>query len=449
MSNAWRKIENLVTYSGKGITPKYVPDSSIIVLNQKCIRNNKIDYTFAQYTDDTVRINEEKFVQVGDILFNSTGQGTAGRVAFVQKIPSDKRVIVDSHILIVRLENYFEAHCLSYVFYSYENIIQSFMDGSTGQGELDKVRIFNLLTSLTENKYQQKQIASVLSALDAKIELNNRINRELEAMAKTLYDYWFVQFDFPITREQAMAMGKPELAGKPYKRSGGPMVYHPALKREIPEGWEVKELQSFASTSSGGTPLKSKKEFYNGGSIPWINSGELNEPFIVAAQKFITEEGLNNSSAKLFEKGTILMAMYGATAGKVSIIDIEASTNQAICGISPKKKYYSTYIKFGLENLYNYLVNLSSGSARDNLSQDKIKALKFSLPPETRLQSYSEKVDSSMLMILLNKKQNQQLASLRDWLLPMLMNGQVRVKEAAEMLPGLGLEAEVETGCGM
>jgi len=197
MNKKWRKVEDLITFSGKGITPKYVNNSSIIVLNQKCIRNNKIDYTFSQYTDDTKNINEKKFVKAGDILLNSTGQGTAGRVAFVDKLPTEKKVIVDSHILIVRLDNYYEAQCLGYSLYSYESNIQSFMDGSTGQGELDKVRVFNLLTSLTENPSDQKNIAKVLSDLDAKIELNNKINQKLEAMAKTLYDYWFVQFDFP------------------------------------------------------------------------------------------------------------------------------------------------------------------------------------------------------------------------------------------------------------
>ncbi len=302
-----------------------------------------------------------------------------------------------------------------------------------------------------QNKKEQKAIAKVLSDLDAKIELNMRINAELEAMAKTLYDYWFVQFDFPTSAEYAATAGKPSLQGKPYKSSGGKMVYNQELKREIPEGWEVKELKDFAKTGSGGTPLKSKKEYYEGGTIPWINSGEVNQAFIVNAQKFITEEGLKGSSAKLFVRGTILMAMYGATAGKVSFMDIEACTNQAICVINPHKEYYNTYLKYGLEDLYNYLVSLSSGSARDNLSQDKIKDLKFAFPDDELLKEYHKKVNPSMLKILVNMKQNQQLASLRDWLLPMLMNGQLTirqahgsaVKEAEEQVSELGSSAEM------
>lgn len=274
-------------------------------------------------------------------------------------------------------------------------------------------------TSIVINK-NEKKIAKVLSDLDAKINLNNKINNELEALAKTLYDYWFVQFDFPDTNN------------KPYKSSGGKMFWNEELKREIPEGWEVKKLKELANTGSGGTPLSTKKEFYDNGDIPWINSGEVNEPFIVIAKKFITDEGLNNSSAKLFEKGTILMAMYGATAGKVSLIDIQASTNQAICAVMPYEEIYKYYIKFGLEDLYKYLISLSTGSARDNLSQDKIKELNFINPNKKILEKFDKIVYPMMNKILMNLKENQELASLRDWLLPMLMNGQVSVGEVSK-----------------
>jgi len=196
-------------------------------------------------------------------------------------------------------------------------------------------------------------------------------------------------------------------------------------------------------TGSGGTPLSTVRAYYENGTIPWINSGEVNEPFIVKAEKFITEEGLNNSSAKIFKKGTILMAMYGATAGKVSLIDIEACTNQAICGINPDKEFYSAFVKFGLEDLYKYLINLSTGSARDNLSQDKIKELKFLFPEERLLRTFHESINSSMVKILMNMKENQKLSELRDWLLPMLMNGQVKVGEAEQEL---AMAAEPELG---
>ncbi|MFM5892190.1 MAG: restriction endonuclease subunit S, partial [Dolichospermum sp.] len=152
--------------------------------------------------------------------------------------------------------------------------------------------------------------------------------------------YWFVQFDFP------------DENGTPYKSSGGKMVYNQELKREIPAGWEVKKLRQFASTASGGTPLSTKKEYYENGSIAWINSGELNNRYITEAKNFITQSGLNNSSAKLFEPNTLLIAMYGATAGKVSLLQINACTNQAICAIIPNSDIHTKFLKFATDDLY-------------------------------------------------------------------------------------------------
>lgn len=287
------------------------------------------------------------------------------------------------------------------------------------------------------NKIEQDKIAKFLSDLDAKIEINNRINTELEAMAKTLYDYWFVQFDFPYVTSSGVE--------KPYKTSGGKMVWNEELKRDIPDSWEVKKVKDIAETGSGGTPLKSKKEYFENGTIPWINSGEVNASFIISSRKFISQKGLDNSSAKLFQRGTILMAMYGATAGQVSLIDLEASTNQAVCGIIPNDKRMIPYLKYGLHQLYDYLINLSSGSARDNLSQDKIKELYFVIPEDKLIAKFYKISNSHFEMILRNLKENQELASLRDWLLPMLMNGQVSVCDVAEEF-GMVAEESVRYG---
>ncbi|KAF0152454.1 MAG: type I restriction enzyme S subunit [Ignavibacteria bacterium] len=278
----------------------------------------------------------------------------------------------------------------------------------------------------------QQKIAGVLSALDSKIELNNRINAELEAMAKTIYDYWFVQFDFPhpftkvITNKNGRRTELVEV--KPYKSSGGKMVYNPQLKREIPAGWEVGKINDFCKTASGGTPLSTQKEYYDNGDIPWINSGELNNPYIINTSNFITKEGLANSSAKLFSPNTILIALYGATAGKVSLLHIEACTNQAVCAVIPNSTLAVYYLKFSLEKIYNYLINLSSGSARDNLSQDMINELTFLIPTDKLLSKFNEIVKPCVASLIHNLKQNEQLTQLRDWLLPMLMNGQVKVK---------------------
>jgi restriction modification system DNA specificity domain protein len=266
------------------------------------------------------------------------------------------------------------------------------------------------------DKETQDSIFSLLFSLDKKIALNKQINARLEEMAKTLYDYWFVQFDFP------------DANGKPYKSSGGEMVFDETLKRKIPKGWEVKSLGEIALTSSGGTPTSTVQEYYKGGNIPWVNSGELNNNFIVHTDNFITQTGMDNSSAKLVSEKSILLAMYGATAGKTSLISFKTTTNQAICSILPKDMNYRVYIKSYLDNMYLYLVQLSSGSARDNLSQDKIKRLHFVIPESGILEIFSKVTEDFYKKIETNLKQSHHLTQLRDFLLPMLMNGQVSVE---------------------
>lgn len=266
------------------------------------------------------------------------------------------------------------------------------------------------------DKETQDSIFSLLFSLDKKIALNKQINARLEEMAKTLYDYWFVQFDFP------------DANGKPYKSSGGEMVFDETLKRKIPKGWEVKSLGEIALTSSGGTPTSTVQEYYKGGNIPWVNSGELNNNFIVHTDNFITQTGMDNSSAKLVSEKSILLAMYGATAGKTSLISFKTTTNQAICSILPKDMNYRVYIKSYLDNMYLYLVQLSSGSARDNLSQDKIKRLHLVIPESGILEIFSKVTEDFYKKIETNLKQSHHLIQLRDFLLPMLMNGQVSVE---------------------
>jgi type I restriction enzyme S subunit len=432
----WRKVEDLLIYSGKGITPKYVEESSIIVLNQKCIRNHKIDYTFSRFTNDTKTINPDKFIQKGDILFNSTGQGTAGRCAFVDWLPEKKKVITDSHILVLRIENYFEAQCLSYSFHSKEKEIMSFMDGSTGQGELDKIRVFNLLTSLSENSKTQKQIAKVLSYLDAKIKINNKINQELEAMAKTLYDYWFVQFDFPDKNE------------KPYKSSGGNMVFNEELKREIPDGWEVKQLIDLCiriGDGLHGTPKYVEKSDYS-----FINGNNLKNGFIS------TDNDTKKVSSQEYEKhfiqlnnNSILLSING-TLGNLAIYNNEKVMLGKSSAYINCKENHRTYCYEYLNQSHMKKVfwNIATGSTIKNLGLESIKKLIILEPNNNLIEKFDELTKSIENKRINIFKQNQKLSELRDWLLPMLMNGQVTVGDAEQEVESLGLVTEEDVKYG-
>jgi len=262
---------------------------------------------------------------------------------------------------------------------------------------------------------EQKRIGKLLSDIDHKIELNRAINQNLEAMAKQLYDYWFVQFDFP--NEE----------GKPYKSSGGKMVWNEKLKREIPEGWNISLIKDIATTYSGGTPKSTNIEYYDNGEIAWINSGELNSPIITKTTNYITKCGLENSSAKLYPSNSILVAMYGATAGKVSLLTFEACSNQAVCGVIPTIENMLYYVYFHISSLYSHFITLSTGSARDNISQDTIKNILLPIPTRNILKLFDEKIGSIYQTIVNNYQQIDSLTKQRDELLPLLMNGQVSV----------------------
>lgn len=261
----------------------------------------------------------------------------------------------------------------------------------------------------------EESIGTFFLNLDQKIRLNEQINQNLTAMAKQLYDYWFVQFDFP--NEE----------GKPYKSSGGEMVWNKKLKREIPKGWNISLIKDFATTYSGGTPKSTNIEYYNNGEIAWINSGELNSPIITKTTNYITKCGLENSSAKLYPSNSILVAMYGATAGKVSLLTFEACSNQAVCGIIPTIENMLYYVYFHISSLYSHFITLSTGSARDNISQNTIKNILLPIPTRNILKLFDEKIVSIYQMIVNNYQQIDSLAMQRDELLPLLMNGQVSV----------------------
>jgi type I restriction enzyme S subunit len=413
----WRRVDEIITYYGKGVTPKYVTESSIIVLNQKCIRNNKIDFAFAQFIDDSKDYNKDKFLKIGDLLINSTGQGTAGRVALVDNIPEGYKLIVDSHILVLRTNNYYESKCLNYSLFSIESLLQTFMDGSTGQGEFDKIRLFNINIGYPKDNRSQKKIASVLSALDDKIELNNKINAELEAMAKTLYDYWFVQFDFP------------NAEGKPYKSSGGEMVYDEVLKREIPMGWEVKGLSDICQIVNG---YAFKSEWYTEKGVKIIRTKNFKDGYVTLNDvTFIEEEKSLEFKKYYLNIFDFLMVMVGASTGKYSVVNsniLPALQNQNMWRFVTKMDC-QIYLNLSLQDVILELENTTNGSARGFFQKETFLGKKIQNPPNNLLKKFEESVIPSFKKIDTALKQNQKLASLRDWLLPMLMNGQVKVVE--------------------
>ena len=254
----------------------------------------------------------------------------------------------------------------------------------------------------------QNKIANILSAIDDKIQINNQINQELEAMAKTLYDYWFVQFDFP------------DQNGKPYKSSGGKMVYHPELKREIPEGWGVEKLGDISQ-------YVTEK----------VDSFELNIENYVGTDNMIADMGgieLTTSIPKSgtstkFSVGDILISNIRPYFKKIWLSDRTGGCSaDVLCirtnRIIPKEFVYATLAR---DDFFNYDVAGSKGSKMPR--GDKKHIMEYPIVFEFGVaEQYSKIVRPIYEAVHENNNQNQELTQLRDWLLPMLMNGQVKVE---------------------
>lgn len=279
-------------------------------------------------------------------------------------------------------------------------------------------RIYDVKASIPDVTVQRK-IVGFLDSIEDKIDLNNRINAELEAMAKTLYDYWFVQFDFP------------DANGKPYKTSGGKMVYNATLKREIPVGWTSGTLDDLGQIVGGSTPSTSDPENFTAKGIPWITPNDLSEnqgnKFISRGALDVSEEGIKSASLKKYPMGTVLLSSR-APIGYMAIAKKEVTTNQGFKSFIPSKGYSSEFVFYAVKNSLPNIVKNASGSTFKEVSGAVLKKIEITLPGISVVNKYTETVNNIFSRQSNLELENQRLAELRDWLLPLLMNGQVTIK---------------------
>ncbi|QLL89741.1 restriction endonuclease subunit S [Aeromonas caviae] len=234
---------------------------------------------------------------------------------------------------------------------------------------VNRNELHEMVIPAIEDKKLQVAIRKVLEAVDKKIELNNRINAELEAMAKIMYDYWFVQFDFP------------DANGKPYKTSGGKMVYNPTLKREIPEDWRAGNALEVAHLFGGGTPTKTKQEYWNG-TIPFFTPSDSdNNIYSVSTEDYITDEGLQNSSTRLFEPHTVFITARGSV-GRLALNAVPMAMNQSCYALKAKNGISYTFLFFLTKELIHHLEVKSSGSVFNSIVSSDIEYTNLALPSE-------------------------------------------------------------------
>lgn len=319
--------------------------------------------------------------------------------------------ITNQQINSIRIEtSKFDSDYIYYVLKNNYKLLRNAATGSTAIPMLNKTDFDKLQINIHQDMFSQQKIAKVLSTLDAKIELNNRINKELEAMAKTLYDYWFVQFDFP------------HINGKPYKSSGGKMIYNEELKREIPEDWEVDSLWNIANFFNGLAMQKHRPT--NENYLRVIKIREMNEGF---------SDGTEFASADvpkeaIIENGDILFS-WSATLDVKMWSNGKGALNQHIFKVT-SDKYPKVFYFFELLNYlqhFKMMANLRK-TTMGHITQEHLKQSKIVIPPMTLIENIDKKINPIFEKKLLLEQETQHLTQLRDFLLPMLMNGQVSVK---------------------
>ena len=366
--------------------------------------NNKVDtneISISQYISTDNILQNKQGIECATSLPIQGGKVTAfkkGDILLANIRPYLKKIWYaqfdggcSADVLAIRANAETDSHFLFYALFRDDFFIHA-MKGSKGtkMPRGDKTQIMEFKIPVFAPQTQQS-IATVLSALDKKIALNKQINARLEEMAKTLYDYWFVQFDFP------------DVDGKPYKSSGGDMVFDETLKREIPKGWEVVTLKDFLTIKNG----KDHKPLSDGKYTVYGSGGAI---------RCVDDYLFEGESVLIPRKGTLNNVMY---------IDEAFWTVDTMFYTEMKQDFFAKYVFYSIKDIDFTKFNLGTGVP--SMTSSILYSLKIIKPSNCSLKHFEDVVKPIFLKIANNEKQNHQLTQLRDFLLPMLMNGQVSV----------------------
>lgn len=359
---------------------------------------------------------KEKSVEVfpGDLIISNSATPALPRIMKIHACIHDGWLLANNFNGITR----------DYLFYAIKYFHQFLINQGNGSIfknlKIDILKEFEVYIPITNDgkpdiDYQNK-VVNILLSIDEKIENNNKINAELEGMAKTIYDYWFLQFEFP------------NEYGKPYKSSGGKILWNEELKREIPYGWENKRIVDIEDNIvTGKTPSSNVKEYYNG-DIPFITIGDIRDNmYVVSTEKTLTYEGANTQKNKFIPKDSICVTCI-ATPGMVGFSTKESQTNQQINSIIPKNKENCNFLYFAIKEYFIHSSGAKTGNTFANMNKEDFSNIKLIYNKDI-IKKYYESTKEIFMKIKQNLLENQELASLRDFLLPMLMNGQVTFKE--------------------
>ena len=343
-------------------------------------------------------LNDIRKAKFNDILYSVVG--SFGKPVLIKE---NKPFAFQRHIAILRPNNEIvDSRFLYYVMLSRDFYMQADTVAiGAAQRTISLTALRNMEVELPSMEIQHR-IATILSRYDSLIENYQKQIKLLEEAAQRLYKEWFVDLHFPGHENTKIVDG-------------------------LPEGWEKKKVKEVCDTTSGGTPSRSKTEFYTG-DILWVKTKELNDDFIFDTEEKITEDAIRNSSAKMVPSGSILMAMYGATIGKLGIATKELSCNQACCVfLLPEDSTLRLYLYNWLLNSRTLLISMGKGAAQPNLSQDMIKNLEVVVPSSCLLAKFDSKVKPLYRIMSYHSFQLRLLTEARDRLLPKLMSGEIEI----------------------
>lgn len=437
-------MDAIIDYRGK--TPKKV-DNGIPLITAKIIKNGRI-----QEVSEFIAIDDYDNWMVrglpleGDVVL--TTEAPLGEVAQLDA----RKVALAQRVITLRgkkgtLENDYLLYLLQSSFV--QNQLDGRASGSTVTG-IKQSELREIILRLPPTALQ-KSISHQLKCLDKKIDLNNKINQTLEQMSQTLFKSWFVDFDPVIDNALDAGNSIPEALQsraelrqkvrnnadfKPLTadiRALFPAEFEETELGWIPEGWESETFDSFCDLiQSGGTPSRKETSFWDDGTIKWLSSGEVKGKIVLDTKEKITDAGLQNSSAKLWEKYTTVVAMYGATAGEVCIIGDKMTANQACCGLYSEKYPFYVY-NFVSDKAYE-LASKATGSAQQNLNKLIISSTKFIRPSNAIITIFENNVAPLFMKWFSNSAENNNLTALRDTLLPKLISGELSLEDLPDLV---------------
>lgn len=414
MINGLTKISSIIDEISMGpfgsdIKVENFVESGIPVLNGANLTKFKLlEEGFRFVTSEKAKTYRKAIAKRGDIVI--THRGTLGQISYIpENSKFSEYVISQSQFRVALNRKLVDPAFFVYYFHTTEGQKRLLANKChVGVPALAQATTnFKLIEIPLPSLSTQQKIASVLYSLDSKIELNNRINAELEAMAKTLYDYWFVQFDFPNER------------GKPYKTSGGKMVWNEELKREIPQGWEDGKLSDIANITMGQSPPGESYNDKSEGMIFFQGCTDFGNRF-PSIRQFTTQP------TRYAKEGDILLSVR-APVGTLNIAKENCCIGRGLAALNSKDNCI-TFL-FGIMINFKQIFDRRNvdGTTFGSITKDDLFSLKVVLPIKDLLKKYHSMLNPTFEKQNKIELENQKLSELRDWLLPMLMNGQVRV----------------------